>query len=159
MNVTDSKNTLVAAVVVILAMMMAVSGYMMVTLLDKMAGGNPYFHEDSYLVTGNYQGVAVQGNGESRYSAESDNLLIYDFYLDVKDGEGKSSQVHAVLLCTGEGSPTPDFKLISHNVDGTSTWVYQENGTSYEYRIGEKNLVHSLSVKSEEASLTAELII
>lgn len=154
----DTKNALVAAVVVILAMMMTVSGYMMVTLFDKMSGGNPYFHEDSYLVTGSYQGAAVEGSGESRYSAESDNLLIYDFYLDVRDGGGKSSSVHAVLLCDGEGSPTPDFKLISHNADGTSTWMYQEKGTAYEYRIGDNNLVHSLSVTADETSLTAELI-
>jgi len=154
----NHSEVLAGTFIVIIAVMAAICGYGLSQIFGDIAGGDPFFQENDYSVTGSYNGIDASGTGRCTYSVENDDLLVYDFYFDMSDKDGVSHKGHSVLLCNGKGVPTADFSFEGTDTDGFNIWTLTENGVDYEYHIGDRCRVHTLSIDSGSLSMVGTIV-
>ena len=149
-HMKDEKTVLTAFLVVILAVSMAVGGFLMIEYMQKFGETDPlkaphtYAGEGYVIVDGSV--VQCTGDGSSRYVSETEGDLTYRFELRYTSQSGYSGSASTVLLCGSDGVPVPEFYSRT-GVEGQ--WEYHDGGCTFLFTMSENHIVTELVMKSK----------
>ena len=152
------SNNALALLVVVLAIMFAVSGFTVISILEKLDPGSPY-KDMEYTVSGTYtvdsRQYAFTGEGESEYVSETEEFrtFVFTFRQTSPEGDFKAT---AKLICDADGVPT-DLYTPDGESEGIAYWTSDEDGIHYRYGI-KGDLVVSLEIVAADFQLRADII-
>ena len=152
--------TVIALAVVAVSLMMAISGYAIVLMIEKFDADQQEYKKSWYYTTSGTHIVGsltyeFEGDGESQYVSETDGFRTYIFTFRQTDPSGPFT-VKAKLICDDDGRPTEIFSYDGKE-GNTSFWTYNESGVGYRFGINEGRVI-SVDVTSEGLSLKAVII-
>jgi hypothetical protein len=157
-NESGMNNTALALLVVVLAVMFAVSGFTIISIMEKLGPGIPYMNME-YTVSGtcavDSQPFEFTGEGESEYVSETEEFrtFVFTFRQTSPEGDFKTT---AKLICDAEGVPA-DLYAPEGESDGIGYWSSDEGGTHYRFGI-KGDLVVSVEITAADFQLRADLV-
>jgi len=155
---TDTR--LIAFVVVTVAVMLALSGYGIILMMEKLGAGTPEYKQSwTYTFTGTRTAGSdpfeIQGTGESEYLPESDTFRTYRFTFDQTVPED-TFRVKADLICDSDGTPI-DLYTPDGEGDGVSYWKHTQSDVEYRFGMKDGKAV-SVEITAEDYTIKASIV-
>ena len=158
-HMKDEKTVLTAFLVVILAVAMAVGGFLMIEYMQKFGESDPLKAPHTYAGEGYVieDGGVVQctGDGSSRYVSETEGDLTYLFELRYTSQSGYSGSASTVLLCSSDGVPVSEFYSRTE-VEGQ--WEYHDGDRTFFFTLSEDHVVTELVMISKLVDMKYALV-
>ena len=147
----------VAFAVVAVSLMMALSGYAVILMMEKLNGDDQDYKKSwNYSTSGTRMVESIQyeftGQGESKYVSEVDGFRTYQFTFTQADSKG-SFTMNATFICDSDGVPTDLYKHDGDEGD-TAFWTYSESGSDYRFGVRDGRVV-SLDITTADTVLKA----
>jgi hypothetical protein len=151
--------SMLAFFIVAIAVMFAVSGFAVVSLMEKLDSENAPYKDMRYTVAGtrtvDAQTYDFTGEGESDYRSETDNYRTFVFSFRQTSPEGDLT-AKAELVCDSRGVPI-DLYVHEGGSGSVDYWTFDSDGTHYRYGI-EGDLVVSVEIGSPDLTLRADIV-
>jgi len=153
------KNVLMAAVVVLLGMGFAISGWIVISALNNMADEDPFTLEREYDVTGIYtlDGAdhSCTGDITTSYSSETSSYCVFTYHLSYGDNDNTYKDTFS-LMFDSDRNPTKLFTSLGDK-DGYSLWKGTDNGVDVIYYLDSDKIVQKMDIDDGRGVLTAVL--
>jgi len=142
----DGKDFVLALVVVILSVSVAVSGWIIISALDKL-DSDPFEEERQYDVTGTMvldgTDIPCSGSIASHYSSESEAYRVFTYHVSYGDGS-TVRETRFSLMFDSEKNPVEDMYVHQGSEDGYEVWSGSDHGVDSTYYLNKDNIVERI---------------
>ena len=155
-GINQSKR-LVSVVVVMLAMAMAISGFLIYTALANMQDDDPFVENRQYDITGFYtedgNEIPCTGTATTKYASENAEYSTKTFHVKYGVSTYDSSFDFSIMF---DSQKIPTDRFVCIGMDGKyQLWKGNDKGVDALYYIDENSLIDRVDMKYEGAALTA----
>lgn len=155
----ERKNVVLAIVVVVLAMSVALSGWLIVSALNQLYA-DPFEQEREYAVTGTMlvDGIEVDCTGKvtTHYSSESELYRVFTYHATCS-ADGVQRILKFSLLFDSDKHPADLYEYLGHKGD-YDLWKGTDNGVESIYYLDSDSIVHAIDFAHAGDRLHAGLI-
>ncbi|MBQ7978501.1 MAG: hypothetical protein IJ248_01945 [Candidatus Methanomethylophilaceae archaeon] len=153
------KKLLLSLVEVLLAMGVAISGWLIVMAVQNMQDQDPFIMDREYDVTGTMivedREVPYTGIITTRYSSETSEFSVKTYH--VKYGSTIFDRTFKYsLMFDADRVPTSRFTHIGSE-GGYELWKGTDGGADVVYYLDDKSIVHHMEIEYEGSKLSAEM--
>ena len=152
-------NFALAAVIVLLSVAVAVSGWLIVSALEKVEGKDPFEASHTYDVSGSITVDAVSydctGSASSESISETTTFTVVQISVNYQCSL-KNGHVLAEIMFDSDRNPTSQFTHVGDE-DELSVWSTVVDDRTFLFFLNEKSVVEKLHVDSAELHLVAEI--
>ncbi len=158
MSEKKQKTIMLSLVVVLLAMGVAVSGWIIVSALEKMSDADPFCVEREYDVAGIYLVDGSEkdctGYATTKFSSETEAFSVMTYHVSY-GSESDQRSISFSIMFDGDRVPVSSFKYLGEE-GGYSLWEGDDRGVHSVYSLDDKSVVHHVlaSYQGDELSLT-----
>jgi len=153
------KTILMAAVVVLLGMGCAISGWIIISALNNMGDDDPFTIEREYDVTGVYTLDGVEhsctGGITTDYSSETSSYCVFTYNLSYGDATNSYKESFS-LMFDSDRVPTHLFTSLGEK-DGYSLWKGTDKGVNVIYYLDSDKIVQKMDIDDGRGVLTAAM--
>jgi len=157
----QQKKLLLSAVVVLLAMGMAISGWLIVSMLQNMQDDDPFSMEREYTVTGTIiedgKEVPCTGKITTKFSSETSIASVMTYHVNVRTSSGFEDSFSYSLMFGEDRKPTSLFTYLGKEGD-YEKWKGTDKGIDVIYFLDKDSVVHHMDISRDGSDLSAEMV-
>ena len=155
------KKMLLSAVVVLLAMGIAISGWLVVMALQNMQDADPFSQEREYDVTGTIledgKLVSCTGKITTKFSEETAIASVMTYHVKVSTVQGTSEPFSYSIMFDENKVPTNHFTYLGKEGD-YDKWKGTDKGVNTIYYLDSESVVHLMDIEYDGTELHAEMV-
>ena len=156
------NNKHIAILITILAIVVSITSFFFISLLEDLRGGDPYYTEYDYSVTGTYlvdnSMRQCSGTGHSSNISETDANKIYKVKLDIIDSDNVPHNIRCIFMTEPDDVPTSEFTFLGKDGEDHDKWGCSDDSCTYVYHVGKECKIYSIEVKSPYCDIVAYIV-
>ena len=157
----QQKKLLLSAVVVLLAMGVAFSGWLILSALQNMQDDDPFSMEREYTVTGTVledgREVPCTGKITTKFSSETSIASVMTYHANIRSSSGFEDSFSYSLMFGEDRKPNSLFTYLGKEGD-YDKWEGTDKGVDVIYFLDKDSVVHHMGISFDGANLSAEMV-
>ena len=157
----QKNKVLLSAVVVLLAMGLAISGWLIIMALNNMQDDDPFSMEREYDVSGfileDMKEVSCTGKITTHFSQETLIASVMTYHVKVSTVQGTSESFSYSIMFDENKVPTNHFTYLGKDGD-YDKWKGTDKGVNTIYYLDSESVVHLMDIEYDGAELHAEMV-